>query len=109
MPRFDKTTEDPATSRQGQELVALDERFVTMFLDDTPLDRVESQELRQIVMRALQGLTPSELKVVETRYQLKNSPGATAARLRLPKEEVAALEQSALNKLSKPLIEYMES
>ena len=60
-------------------------------------------------MHALQELTPQELKVVEGRYQHKKSPGAVASHLRIPREEVGALERSALTKLRKPLIEYMES
>ena len=63
MPRFDRIAEDlAATSRQDR--ISLDERFVALFLPESPLDRVESQELRQIVLHALQELTPTEMKVV---------------------------------------------
>lgn len=108
MPRFDRVSNDaPAAASQGR--VALDERFVAVLLPDTPLDRVESQELRQIVMHALEGLTPQELKVVESRYQHKRSLGAAASQLQLPRDEVRRLEKSALDKLRRPLIEYMET
>lgn len=108
MPRFDRIAENGATvGHHGK--VALDERFIAMFLADSPLDRVESQELRQIVLHALEGLTPQELKVVEGRYQHKRSPGAVASHLKLPPDEVKRLEQSALAKLRRPLIEYMEA
>ena len=108
MPRFDRIAEDlAATSRQDR--ISLDERFVVLFLPESPLDRVESQELRQIVLHALQELTPPEMKVVEGRYQNKRSLGAVASHLQIPRDEVQALERSALAKLRKPLIEYMES
>lgn len=108
MPRFDRIDDNLSTDgRHGR--VALDDRFVAMFLPDAPLDRVESQELRQIVLRALEELTPQELKVVEGRYQHKRSPGAVASHLRLSHDEVKQLEQSALAKLRRPLIEYMEA
>jgi RNA polymerase sigma factor (sigma-70 family) len=108
MPRFDRIAEDSATANP-HDRITLDERFVALFLPETPLDRVESQELRQIVLYALQQLTPQELKVVEGRYQHKRSPGAVASHLHISKDEVRGLERSALDKLRKPLIEYMET
>ncbi|HJP28966.1 MAG: sigma factor-like helix-turn-helix DNA-binding protein [Candidatus Latescibacteria bacterium] len=108
MPRFDRIAEDSPTAGR-QDRITLDERFVALFLPETPLARVESQELRQIVLHALEELTPQELKVVEGRYQHKRSPGAVASHLHIPSDEVRALERSALEKLRKPLIEYMES
>jgi RNA polymerase sigma factor (sigma-70 family) len=108
MPRFDRIAEDSAPASR-QDRISLDERFVALLLPQSPLDRVESQELRQIVLHALQKLTPQEMKVVEGRYQNKRSLGAVASHLQIPREEVRALECSALEKLRKPLIEYMES
>ena len=108
MPRFDRISENaPSAGRRIH--VPLDERFIEILLPDSPLDRVESQELRQIVMHALAELTPQELKVVEGRYQHKRSPGAVASHLRVSREDVEALERSALQKLRRPLIEYMET
>lgn len=108
MPRFDRIAEDSAPASR-QDRISLDERFVAMLLPQSPLDRVESQELRQIVLHALQKLTPQEMKVVEGRYQKKRSLGAVASHLQIPRDEVSALERSALEKLRTPLIEYMES
>jgi len=108
MPRLKRVTDEPDSTSQGDR-VALDERFVALLIPDSPLDRVESQELRQIVSRALQKLTRDELAVVEQRYQNKRSPGAVASRLQMDREMVAELEQNALAKLRGPLVEYMES
>lgn len=108
MPRFNRVS-DELDSKSTADRVALDERFLALFIPDTPLDRVEGQELRQIVSRALQTLTPDELAVVEQRYQNKRSPGAVASRLQMDRDLVAQLEQSALAKLRGPLVEYMES
>jgi RNA polymerase sigma factor (sigma-70 family) len=107
MPRFDRISEDPASAERAGR-VPLDERFVALLVPE-PLDRVESQELRQVVMAALQELTPQELKVVELRYQHKRSPGSVASRLGIDRDEVKTLEAQALAKLRQPLIEYMES
>ncbi len=108
MPRFNRVS-DELNSSSAADRVALDERFLALFIPDTPLDRVESQELRQIVSRALQTLTPDELAVVEQRYQNKRSPGAVASRLQMDRDRVADLEQSALGKLRGPLVEYMDA
>ena len=108
MPRFDRIAEDSASANPHSR-ISLDERFIEMVLPDSPLDRVASQELRQIVMHALEQLTPQELKVVEGRYQHKRSPGAVASHLKISPAEVRTLEQSALAKLRRPLIEYMEA
>jgi len=110
MSKFDTVSNDPdhlpaATPRRAE----LDERFLAQILPETPLDRVESQELRQIVSRALQDLTPEELKIVELRFQRKRSPGQTASRLGLTHRQVSALESAALDKLRGPLTEYMET
>ena len=108
MPRFSRISDDLSANSRSDR-VSLDERFMEMFLPDTPLDRVESQELRLIVSRALQTLTPDELAVVEQRYQHKRSPGAVASRLQMDRDQAAELERSALNKLRGPLVEYMNS
>ena len=79
--------------------IRLDERFFAILLPETPQDRVEAQELRQIVHRALKDLTPQELRVIELRYQHKKSPGQTASRLGISREEMEALEKKGLEKL----------
>ena len=89
--------------------VGLDERFLAQFIPETPLDRVESQELRQQVMRALGQLTRDELHVVELRFQHKKSPGQVASKLQMDRETVAALERSALEKIRTPIADYLES
>jgi RNA polymerase sigma factor (sigma-70 family) len=107
MPRFDRIAEDSASANRHSR-IPLDERFIEMLMPESPMDRVESQELRQIVMHALEELSPQELKVVEDRYQHKRSPGAVASHLKISRDEVRTLERSALAKLRRPLIEYME-
>lgn len=83
--------------------VPLDERFIELVLPETVEDRIEAQELRQILHKALQKLTPEELEVIGLRHQHKKSPGQVAAKLGVSREEVARLEGSALEKLRKPL------
>ena len=83
--------------------VPLDERFIELVLPETVEDRIEAQELRQILHKALQKLTPGELEVIGLRHQHKKSPGQVAAKLGISREEVARLERSALEKLRKPL------
>ena len=78
---------------------SLDERFLTLFLPEDPQDRLEAQELRQIVHQALQELTPREFRVIELRYQHKKSPGQTASLLGIPREEMQDLEKKGLEKL----------
>ena len=87
----------------------LDERFLANFLPESPLDRVESQELRQVFRKALDDLSPDELKVVELRFQHKKSKGQIASRLRMARATVDRLEASAIDKLRRPIAEYMES
>ena len=65
MSRFDRISQDPPTGVGTTGRVPLDERFVALLLPESPLDRVESQELRQIVSGALESLTPQELRVVK--------------------------------------------
>ena len=105
-----RVVEEPDQVEDGaRRRASLDERFLAILAPETPLDRVESQELRQLVMRALQELTPKELKVVENRFQRKRSVGQVASRLKIDRDEVSALEAAALAKLRGPLTEYMES
>jgi RNA polymerase sigma factor (sigma-70 family) len=113
MPRFHKVAEEIAPDRGGElrevQRTGLDERFLADFITENPLDRVEGQELRQIFLAALEKLTPDEMKVVEMRFQRKKSQGQTASRLRMDREAVAALENSAVEKLRGPIGRYMES
>ena len=108
MSRFDRISQDPPGAGPTGR-VPLDERFISLLLPESPLDLVESQELRQVVSGALERLTPQELKVIKLRYQEKRSPGAVASRLRLSRQEVGDLEGGALAKLREPLVEYLES
>jgi len=105
-----RVVEEPDQTGVGAvRRASLDERFLSILVPESPLDRVESQELRQLVMRALQELTPAELKVVEHRYQRKQSVGQVASRLKMERTRVSSLEAAALGKLRGPLTEYMES
>ena len=108
MSPFRRVTDHP-TSEGKPQRVGLDERFLAEFLPETPLDRVESQELRQQVIQALRDLTQDELRVVELRFQHKKSPGQIASKLRMDRKTVSALERSALEKIRIPIIHYMES
>ena len=108
MPRFDRIAADETPAASTGAPISLDERFIALLVPETPLDRVESQELRQLVLHALQALTPEELKVVEGRFQHKKSPGAVARHLQLSRDDVQRLERQALDKLRAPLVEYME-
>ena len=107
MPVFNKITEE-FQSNQPQR-TSLDERFVALLSPETPQDRIETQELRQILNRVLQTLAPTELKVIELRYQRKKSPGQVASQLGISREEITALEKKALEQLRKALHAYMES
>jgi len=102
----------PADSEDRENLyfispqrVRLDERFFALFLSESesPQDRIEAQELRQIVHQALQELTREELRVIELRYQHKKSPGQVASQLGLARQDMQALEKSALEKLRQRL------
>lgn len=92
---------DPAMRR-----VTLDERFFAALMPETPQDRLEAQELRQLVHQALQGLTTEELRVVELRFQHKKSPGQVAAQLHLSRPELRSLERQALAKLRQQLQDW---
>ena len=106
MSHFRQITDQPSI-QDKYEKVVLDERFVAQFIGETPLDRVEAQELRQVMLRALQSLTRDELRVVELRYQHKKSRGQVASKLELSRENLATVETAALDKLRKPLSDYM--
>ena len=108
MSPFRRISDHPAGVGKPKR-VGLDERFLAQFLPETPLDRVESQELRQQVMEALGKLTRDELHVVELRFQHKKSPGQVASKLQMDRIVVAALERSALEKIRTPIADYLES
>ena len=106
MPHFERIVENVTDGRLDR--LSLDERFISYFMPETPLDRVEAQEFRQIVLKALQKLEEDELRVVEMRFQRKKSPSQTAALLRQPRETVQATEKRALAKIRGPIIEYLD-
>jgi RNA polymerase sigma factor (sigma-70 family) len=92
---------DPTVKR-----ITLDERFFAALLSETPQDRLEAQELRQLVHQALMGLSPEELRVIELRFQHKKSPGQVAAQLNLARSELRSLERQALAKLRRHLHDW---
>ena len=81
------------------ERTNFDERFISLLIPTDAQDRLEAQELRQLVHRALQNLTNDEMRVIELRYQHKKSPGQTASRMGVSREDMHALEQNGLAKL----------
>ena len=107
MPPFDRVSETPAPDIAPTR-TRLDERFLASFIGETPLDRVEGQELRQIFLAALERLTAEELKVIELRFQRKKSLGQVASQLRLDREYLETTEKRALEKLRGPLTAYLE-
>jgi RNA polymerase sigma factor (sigma-70 family) len=104
MPHFERRTDN--VTQGNLERLSLDERFISFFMP-TPLERVEAQEFRQIVLKALQQLEPDELRIMEMRFQRKKSPGQAAALLRLSRHEAQALEDRALAKLRGPITDYL--
>ena len=103
---FNKVTDDaPGEPRQR---VALDERFITQFVPDSVHERIEGQELRQVVLASLQTLSTQEHRVVELRYQHKKSRGQVASQLAITRESLQELEESALEKLRGPIKAYLE-
>jgi len=108
MPPFDRVSETPGADTSARTRSRLDERFLATIIGETPLDRVEGQELRQVFMAALEQLTEDELRVVELRFQRKKSPGQVASQLGIDKEEVNSREKRALDKLRGPISEYLE-
>lgn len=107
MPLYKKLAANPALPDQpkGRPL-SLDERLITQLQAPTPLDNIEAQEFRQVVMKALQQLNPEELRVMELRYQFKKSPGQAALQLGMTPAEIKRKERSALRKLRKHLAAY---
>ncbi|MCC7261949.1 MAG: hypothetical protein IT369_05415 [Candidatus Latescibacteria bacterium] len=108
MPLFKKLATNPALPEetQGRRSLSLDERLIVQLQEITPLDNIEAQEFRQVVMKALQELHPDELRVMEIRYQFKKSPGQAAKQLGLAPEELKRRERSALRKLRRKLAAY---
>ena len=104
---YRRVAEEPGNKDAGTGKIGFDERLVSQLVGETPLDRVEAQELRQIMLRALQSLTRDELRIVELRHQHKKSPGQVASKLNLSREAMATIEQAALAKLKKPLAAYL--
>ena len=104
MPIYNKVPDNPTTA--SAERIRLDERFVSLLVTEDAQDRLEAQELRQLVHRALQSLSDDEMRVIQLRYQYKKSPGQVAARLGLSRNTIAALEQSGLNKLRRGLEDW---
>lgn len=88
--------------------ISLDERFFAILLPETPQERLETQELRQHIYRALQELTPDELKVIELRFQHKKSPGQVASQLGISRQKMRSLERRGLKKLRKYLQDWQQ-
>jgi len=95
----------PIEAPKGRSL-PLDERLILHLQGPTPLDHIEAQEFRQVVMKALQQLDPEELRVMEIRYQFKKSPGQAAKQLGLSPQELKRRERRALGKLRQHLAPY---
>lgn len=107
MPLYKKLAANPTLPDPGKgRPLSLDERLIVQLQVQTPLDNLETQEFRQVVMKALQQLKPDELRVMELRYQFKKSPGQAALQLGLTPEELKRKERSALRKLRKHLAAY---
>jgi RNA polymerase sigma factor (sigma-70 family) len=106
MPVYKKVTENISTT--PPERVALDERFITLFLPEDAHERLEAQELRQVVHHAMNTLSKDEFRVIESRYQHKKSPGQAASRMGMTRDAIVELEQSALKKLRTALVSYQK-
>jgi len=106
MPVYKKVTENISTT--PPERVALDERFITLFLPEDAQERLEAQELRQVVHHAMNALTEDEFRVIESRYQHKKSPGQAASRMGMSRDTLVELEKSALKKLRTALVSYQK-
>ena len=90
------------------ERTGFDERFVSLLIPEDAQDRLEAQELRQLMHRALQDLTDDEMRTIELRYQHKKSPGQAASLMGISRDEMSALEQNGLSKLRRGLEEWYE-
>lgn len=107
MPLYKKLAANPTLPDPGNARpLSLDERLIVQLQERTPLDNLEAQEFRQLVMKALQQLNPEEMRVMELRYQFKKSPGQAAKQLGLTPEQLKRKERSALRKLRKHLAAY---
>ncbi len=104
MPVYKKITENIPTT--APERVALDERFITLFLPEDAQERLEAQELRQLVHHAMNSLSEEEFRVIESRYQHKKSPGQAASRMGISRQALVELETSALGKLRNALTSW---
>ena len=104
MPIYNKVPDNPTTA--PVERIRLDERFISLLIAEDAQTRLEAQELRQLVHRALQALSDDEMRVIQLRYQYKKSPGQVAARLGLPRNAMTELEQSGLKKLRQGLEDW---
>ncbi|MEE3233084.1 MAG: hypothetical protein VX294_02880 [Candidatus Latescibacterota bacterium] len=78
-------------------------------MDENAQERLEAQELRQLVHRAMNELSDLEFKVIESRYQYKKSPGQAAYRIGITREELLELEESALDRLRSALTKWQRS
>lgn len=111
MPRPEEEHESQEPFITGPRKVGLHDRIAGLyglFTPDTAADRIEAQELRQLVHQALQELSPDELKVIELRYQHKNSPGQVASRLGISRNRLGALERSGLEKIRARLQDWKQ-
>ena len=63
MPIYNKVPDNPTTT--SVERIRLDERFVSLLVTEDAQDRLEAQELRQLVHRALQSLSDDEIRVIQ--------------------------------------------
>ncbi len=91
--------------------VELDDRIAGLYglcTPDLAADRLEAQELRQLVHQALQQLSADEMRVIELRYQRKHSPGQAASRLGLSPQHLAELETNGLQKIRAFLLGWNE-
>ena len=104
MPIYNKVPDNLTAT--PAERIRLDERFVSLLVTEDAQDRLEAQELRQLVHRALQALSDDEMRVIQLRYQHKKSPSQVAARLGLSRDAMAVLEQSGLEKLRQGLEDW---
>ncbi len=98
MAAHNKIPADNSSNPKAQR-ITIDERFVELFVTEDIEERVEIQEIRQLLLRSLQELTPEELHVIELRHQHKKSPGYVAAKLGLGRADAQKLESRALERI----------
>ena len=102
--KVSETNSTTALERSG-----LDERFITLFLDEDAQERLEAQELRQLVHRAMNDLSDLEFRVIELRYQFKKSPGQAAYKIGIARKKLFEVETKALNKLRNALTHWQRN